>query len=73
MSFSDKYPFLLLGEKSLDDINSKIPNKNYSAVNFRANIMVDTTNGTPWEEDGWVGELRIGKAVFAMASPCARW
>jgi len=71
-SFADKYPYLLLGEKSVDDINSKIPNKNYSAVNFRANIIVDTTNGTPWEEDGWVGEVRIGEAVFGMASPCAR-
>lgn len=72
-SFADKYPFMLLGDDSLADINEKIPNKNYTAINFRPNITVKSLDNMPWAEDNWVGELHIGDAIFSVASPCGRW
>jgi len=64
---------MLLGDDSLADINSKIANKNYTPLSFRPNIMMKSKSGKAWAEDEWVGEIHIGDAIFAPASPCARW
>ena len=64
---------MLRGEDSLQDVNVKIPGKNYKMATFRPNIVVQSNDGKAWAEDNWIGELHIGEAVFAVAQPCARW
>ena len=49
-SFQDGYPYLTLGEDSLDDINSKIPGKNYTVKTFRPNIVIKSIDNKPWAE-----------------------
>ena len=71
--FSDGYPYLLLSDDSLKDINDRIPGKNYTHRTFRPNITIKNEDGKPWSEDNFVGQLQIGEAILAVASPCPRW
>jgi len=71
--FSDGYPYLLLSDDSLEDVNRKIPNRNYTHRTFRPNITIKNQNGKAWAEDDFVGLVQIGQAIFAAASPCPRW
>lgn len=47
-SFSDSYPFLMIGEKSLEDLNSRMEN-NLPMNRFRPNIVF--SGGEPYIED----------------------
>ncbi len=47
-SFSDAYPFLIIGQASLDDLNSRLTDK-LPINRFRPNIVF--TGGKPFEED----------------------
>ena len=71
--FQDAYPYLILGEDSLKDINQKINHKEYTMRTFRPNIVIQSVDGKPWAEDSWKGTLSIGDALLATASPCPRW
>lgn len=67
-SFADAYPFLLIGQASLDDLNSRLP----AAVpmnRFRPNIVF--TGGRPFEEDR-MNHLRIAGVSFYGVKLCAR-
>jgi uncharacterized protein YcbX len=67
-SFSDGYPFLLIGQSSLDDLNSRLE----SAVpmnRFRPNLVF--SGGEPFEEDHWQ-QFQIQNITFTCAKPCAR-
>jgi uncharacterized protein YcbX len=68
VSFADAYPFLIIGQASLDDLNSrlKIP---LPMDRFRPNFVF--TGGNPYEEDGWKDFL-IGNLKFKAVKPCAR-
>ncbi len=46
--FADAYPFLLIGQSSLDDLNSRLE-ESLSINRFRPNIVF--TGGQPYEED----------------------
>lgn len=68
VSFADGYPFLLIGENSLSDLNERL-DQPVPMRNFRPNLVV---SGSPaYAEDRWQ-KLQIGKAVFRAAKPCAR-
>jgi len=68
VGFADGYPFLLISQSSVDDLNDRLPTP-VSADRFRANIVVD---GCPaYAEDEWT-VLRIGSVPFRVAKPCAR-
>ena len=71
--FQDAYPYLILGEDSLKDINHKINHKEYTMRTFRPNIVIQSADGKPWAEDNWKGTLKIGDALLASAAPCPRW
>jgi uncharacterized protein YcbX len=68
VSFADGYPFLLIGEGSLADINSRLE----AAVEmrrFRPNFVVAGTEA--FAEDNWK-KFRIGRNIFYGVKLCGR-
>jgi uncharacterized protein YcbX len=51
-AFNDGFPFLLVSEESLEDVNSYLE-KPVSMVNFRPNIVVRGGSGGAFAEDTW--------------------
>lgn len=68
VSFADGYPFLLIGQASLDALNQRLAAP-LPMTRFRPNFVV--TGAEPFAEDGWQ-RVQIGDAVFAPVKPCAR-
>ena len=68
VSFADGYPFLLIGENSLKDLNERLENK-LPMNRFRPNIVVSVSEA--FAEDRWK-KIRIGETVFRSTKPCAR-
>ncbi|WP_340105947.1 MOSC domain-containing protein [Rhodohalobacter sp. 8-1] len=68
VSFADAMPYLLISQKSLDDLNSRL-NKPIPMERFRPNIVV--AGGAPFQEDNW-NEISIGSARFKITKSCAR-
>jgi uncharacterized protein YcbX len=68
VSFADGYPFLLISEASLGDLNARLATP-LSMRRFRPNIVV--SGARPFAEDGW-RELRLGGIGFRGAKPCDR-
>lgn len=68
VSFADGFPFLLISQASMDDLNRRIDHP-VSADRFRANLVL--SGGAPFAEDGWK-EIEIGDIGFRIAKPCAR-
>src|SRR5579864_153130 len=67
-SFSDGYPILMIGQSSLDDLNSRM--KEALPINrFRPNIVF--TGGLPFEEDTMEHFIVNGIHCYAV-KPCAR-
>lgn len=68
VSFADAYPYLLIGEASLADLNSRLPQP-VPMNRFRPNLVINTTE--PFVEDKWKS-ISIGESVFHLVKPCAR-
>jgi uncharacterized protein len=68
VSFADAYPFLLLSQGSLQQLNNRL-NLPVPMDRFRPNIVVDGCK--PHAEDTW-GSVRIGEVDFAVVKPCSR-
>jgi uncharacterized protein YcbX len=68
VSFADAYPFLLIGEGSLADLNSRLADP-VPMNRFRPNLVV--AGSGPFEEDTWK-RIRIGSTEFHVVKPCAR-
>lgn len=68
VSFADAYPFLIIGQSSLDDLNSRLEKK-LPMNRFRTNFVF--TGGHPFEEDTWQ-DFNIGNVRFKAVKPCAR-
>ena len=67
-SFSDAYPFLLIGQSSLDELNSRLENP-LPMNRFRPNIVFE--GGAPFEEDN-LAHIKIGNIDFYGVKLCAR-
>ena len=67
-SFADGYPFLLIGQASLDDLNGRLEQP-LPMDRFRPNIVF--TGGEPFEEDR-LPPFSIGGIQFRAVKPCAR-
>jgi hypothetical protein len=68
VSFADAFPFLLISQASLDNLNSRLVAP--VAMNrFRPNLVLDGCDA--YEEDTWAN-LRIGSIIFRVAKPCSR-
>ena len=67
-SFADGYPYLLLSESSLVDLNSRLV-RPVTMRHFRPNLVVDGV--VAFAEDGW-RRFRIGSVIFDVVKPCDR-
>jgi uncharacterized protein len=68
VSLADGFPFLIIGQKSLDDLNTRLAKK-IDIRRFRPNFVFE--GGEPYEEDNW-RRFSIGKNQFEAVKPCAR-
>lgn len=68
VSFADECPILMVGEASVDDINSKVE-ENLEIIRFRPNIVI--SGGDPYEEFCWK-DIKIGEYKFRGLKPCTR-
>jgi uncharacterized protein len=68
VSFADGFPYLLVGQASLDDLNTRLENP-VAMQRFRPNLVVE--GSLPYDEDSWF-EFEIGHEVFYGVKPCAR-
>jgi len=67
-SFSDGYPVLLIGQSSLDDLNSRL-DQPVPMNRFRPNIVF--TGGAPYQEDE-MQHFKINDLDFYGVKPCGR-
>lgn len=68
VSFADGYPFLLIGENSLADLNARL-DESVPMNRFRPNFVV--AGSESFDEDTWK-KIKIGDAVFHVVKPCGR-
>ncbi len=74
VSFADGYPFLIIGEASLQNLNDRILERQttdtlLSMRRFRTNFVF--SGGAPFEEDTFKN-FKIGDVDFIGVKPCAR-
>lgn len=68
VSFADAYPFLIIGQQALNDLNLRLEEK-VPMNRFRPNFVFD--GGKSFDEDKWK-KFRIGDVVFEAVKPCSR-
>jgi uncharacterized protein YcbX len=68
VSFADGFPFLLISETSLADLNRRMK-KSLEMARFRPNLVIQGCR--PYEEDSWKS-IRIGDILFQVVKPCSR-
>jgi uncharacterized protein len=68
VSFADAYPFLLISEATLADLNARLESP-VPMNRFRPNLVIRGCDA--FAEDEWQ-QIRIGEIVFDVAKPCAR-
>jgi uncharacterized protein YcbX len=68
VSFADGYPFLIISQASLDDLNSKL-DEPLPMNRFRPNIVF--TGGDPYQEDN-MKTFKVENIIFYGVKPCAR-
>ncbi len=68
VSFADGYPYLIIGEASLADLNSRL-SQALPMDRFRPNFVF--AGGTPFIEDTWKA-FKIGSLSFTTTKPCTR-
>ena len=68
VSFADGFPFLILSEASLADLNDRLATP-LLLDRFRPNLLVSGCE--PFAEDTWP-RFRIGSVTFRAGGPCAR-
>ncbi len=68
LTFADGYQYLLIGERSLADLNQRLSDA-VPMMQFRPNLVV--SGAEAFAEDEWK-VLRIGSVVFDVVKPCER-
>ncbi len=67
-SFSDGFPYLIISQASLDDLNARMA-RALPMDRFRPNIVI--SGGQAFQEDTW-RYVRIGGVAFSVVKPCGR-
>ncbi len=68
VSLADAYPYLIIGQSSLDDLNSRLFEP-VTMRRFRPNLVIEGSE--PFAEDTWK-KFTIGQVLFEAVKPCAR-
>ena len=68
VSFADGFPFLLISEESLADLNRRLTQP-LPMNRFRPNLVV--AGADPYEEDRWE-KIEVGGITLRVVKPCAR-
>lgn len=68
VSFADGMPYLIIGQASLDELNSRLAHP-IPMNRFRPNLVF--SGGVPFLEDK-LRKIRIGTVEFQIVKPCAR-
>jgi uncharacterized protein len=68
VSFADAFPFLLISQASLNDLNARL-DEPVPMNRFRPNLVLEGCGA--YEEDTWKA-LHIGSVGFRVAKPCSR-
>lgn len=68
VSFADGYPFLLVGEAALADLNQRLPSP-VPLDRFRPNLVF--SGGPAYDDDQWAN-FQIGDVPFRAVRGCAR-
>ncbi len=68
VSFADAFPFLIIGQESLNDLNSRLKEK-LPMNRFRPNFVF--IGGEAYDEDRWKS-FKIGDITFYPVKPCSR-
>lgn len=68
VSFADAFPFLIIGEESLNELNRRLKEP-LPMTRFRPNFIF--SGGEPFTEDTWKDFL-IGNLKFRAIKPCSR-
>lgn len=68
VSFADGFPFLLISEASLEDLNQRLKEP-VPMERFRPNLVVSGCE--PFAEDRWK-KILIGEIEFSIVKPCSR-
>ena len=68
VSFADAFPFLVIGQSSLDDLNSRLEEK-VPMNRFRPNFVF--SGGKPFDEDR-MKSFKLNDVTFFPVKPCAR-
>lgn len=68
VSFADAYPFLLISEASLEDLNQRL-DAPIPMNRFRPNLVVSGCDG--FAEDQWTS-IHVGDVPFHVAKSCSR-
>jgi len=72
VNFADGYPFLVIGEASVADLNDRLVGAGEEPVpmdRFRPNLVIRGSEA--FAEDRWK-RFRIGSLIFHSAGPCVR-
>src|SRR5690606_17871721 len=67
-AFTDGFPFMLIGQASLDDLCARI-GRPLEMLRFRPSLVV--AGAEPCAEDSWK-RIRIGTVEFRVVKPCTR-
>lgn len=67
-AFADAFPYLLISQASLDDLNARLETA-VGMDRFRPNLVVSGCDA--FAEDAW-RRIRIGDVAFRVAKPCSR-
>lgn len=70
--FADSFPFLIINQASLDELNHQLLAKGQAAVpinRFRPNIVLE---GLPPYDEDYLSGMRINGMTFAFVKRCAR-
>lgn len=68
VGFADGYPFLIIGEESLNDLNKRLEEP-LPMIRFRTNFVF--SGGKPFDDDNWK-TIKIGDMVFHSTKSCPR-
>jgi uncharacterized protein len=72
IAFADAYPFLVISQASLDDLNRRIGSPAYQVGMevFRPNVVIDGCS-RPYGEESWK-KIKIGDVVLEAVKLCSR-